>query len=96
MFHIDWYNKTLFLCLIKGKGKVFLLQARLWPREWVEVQLYSCKTAALEGVEWSAAHPGHTGKTRYPLYRKLGGQQGQSGQQKISPHWDSIPGLSNP
>jgi len=37
-------------------------------------------TAALEGGEWSAARPGRTlppGKTRYPLYRRLGGAQGQ-------------------
>jgi len=37
---------------------------------------------ALEGDEWSAARPGRTlppGKTRYPLYRRLGGPQGQSG-----------------
>jgi len=40
-------------------------------------------TAALDGDEWSAAHPGHTlppGKTRYPLYRRLGGPQGRSGR----------------
>jgi len=40
-------------------------------------------TAALEGGEWSAAHPGHTlppGKTQYPFYRRLGGPQGQSGR----------------
>jgi len=40
-------------------------------------------TAALEGSEWSAAHPGHTlplAKTRYPFYRRLGGPQGRSGQ----------------
>jgi len=40
-------------------------------------------TAALEGGEWSAARPGRTlppGKTRYPLYRRLGGPHGQSGQ----------------
>jgi hypothetical protein len=40
-------------------------------------------TAALEGGEWSAARPGRTlssGKTRYPLYRRLGGPQGRSGQ----------------
>ena len=46
-------------------------------------------TAALEGGEWSAARPGHTlppGKTRYPLYRRLVGPQGRSGQvRKISP-----------
>ena len=40
-------------------------------------------TAALEGCEWSAARPGRTlppGKTRYPLYRRLGGPQGRSGR----------------
>jgi len=39
-------------------------------------------TAALEGGEWSAARPGRTltpGKTRYPLYRRLGGSLGRSG-----------------
>ena len=39
--------------------------------------------AALEGGEWSAARPGRTlplGKTRYPLYRRLGGPHGRSGQ----------------
>ena len=54
----------------------------MWPRGWVEVQLYSSITAALEGGEWSAAHPGRTlppGKTRYPFYRRLGGPQGRSG-----------------
>ena len=40
-------------------------------------------TTALEGGQWSAARPGRTlppGKTRYPLYRRLGGPQGRSGQ----------------
>ena len=39
--------------------------------------------ATLEGGEWSAARPGRTlppAKTRYPLYRRLGGPQGRSGQ----------------
>jgi len=39
--------------------------------------------------EGSASRPGRSlppGKTRYPLYRRLGGPQGRSGQvQKISP-----------
>ena len=64
----------------KGKGKVSPLQAWLWPRGWMEVQLYSFMTATLEG---SAAHPGRTlplGKARYPLYRRLVGPQGWSGQ----------------
>ena len=62
---------------------VIPLQARLWPRGWVEIQLYSSMIAALEGGEWSAARPGRTlppGKTWYPLYRGLGGPQGRSGQ----------------
>ena len=40
-------------------------------------------TAALEVGEWSAARPGRNlppGKTRYPLYRRLGGSQGRSGR----------------
>jgi len=38
------------------------------------------------------------GKNKYPLYRRLGGPQGQSGQMRkiLSPHQDSIPGLSSP
>ena len=67
----------------KGKGKVFPLLARLWPRGWVEVKLYFSKTTALEGGEWSAARPGRTlppRKTRYPLYRRLCGPQGRSGR----------------
>ena len=43
----------------------------------------SSMTAALEGGEWSAARPGRTlppGKSRYPLYRRLGGPQGRCGQ----------------
>ena len=45
--------------------------------------------AALEGGEGSASRPGSflpPGKTRFPLYRRLGGPQGRSGQaRKISP-----------
>ena len=66
-------------------------------------QMYSStlfQTSALEGGEGSASRPGSTllpGKTRYPLYRRLGGPQGRSGQmRKISPHRDSIPGPSSP
>ena len=42
-----------------------------------------------KGVEGSASRPGRSlppGKTRYPLYRRLGGAQGRSGKvRKISP-----------
>jgi len=43
-------------------------------------------TVAIEGGEWSTAHPGRTlpsGKTQYPFYRRLGG--------KSRHYWDSIP-----
>jgi len=58
-------------------------------------------TSALVGVDGqlhtSAVLP--PGKTRYPLYRSLGGPQSRPGQvRKISPppHRDSIPGPSSP
>ena len=40
-------------------------------------------SVALEGGEWSAARPCRTlppGKTRYPLYRRVGGPQGRPGR----------------
>ena len=46
-------------------------------------------TTALEGGEGSVSRPSRSlppGKMRYPLYRRLCGPQGQSGQvRKISP-----------
>ena len=51
--------------------------------------MYPFLTTALEWAEWSASRPGRSlppGKTRYPLYRRLGGSHGRSGQMwKISP-----------
>ena len=48
-------------------------------------------TAALEGGEWSAVHPGRTlppGKTRYPFYRRVGGPQGWTGRaENLVPSW---------
>ena len=55
-------------------------------------------TTALEGDGGSASRPGRSlppGKTRYPLYRRLGGPQGRSGQvRKISP--PPPPGIRSP
>jgi len=48
-------------------------------------------TTALEGGEGSASCPGHSlppGKTRYSLYKRLGGLD-RCG--KSCPHWDLIP-----
>jgi len=46
-------------------------------------------TTALEESEGSASRPGRSlppGRTRYALYRRLGGPQGESGQvREISP-----------
>ena len=48
-------------------------------------------TAALEGGEWSAAISDRTllpGKTRYLLYRRLGGPQGRFGRaESLVPTW---------
>jgi hypothetical protein len=59
------------------------------PIGGVEVYLYHFLTTALEEGEGSASRPGCSlppGKTRYPLYRRLGGPQDRSGQvRKILP-----------
>jgi hypothetical protein len=45
-------------------------------------------------------HPGRFipgRKTQYPIYRRMSGAQGQSGQvRKFLPHQGLIPGMSNP
>ena len=54
-------------------------------------QMYSStlpSTLVLDGCGWSTPRPSRftPGKTRYPLYRRLGGPQGQSGRlRKILP-----------
>ena len=53
------------------------------PIGGVEVYLYSFLTKALEGVKGqrhASAAIDLPGKTRYPLYRRLGGPQDRSGQ----------------
>ena len=57
----------------------------VWPIVWIEIQLYSSITVALEVGEWSAARSDRTlppWKTRYPFYRRLGGPQDRSGRAK--------------
>ena len=57
-------------------------------------------TTALEGGEGPASRPGrflYPGKTRYALYRRLGGPQGRSGQvRKISPQTGFDPRIVQP
>jgi hypothetical protein len=66
-----------------------ILQATKALRESRDIALICLLTSELEGDEGSASRPGRIlppGKTRYPLYRWLGGLQGRSGQVwKISP-----------
>jgi len=54
------------------------------PLGWVEVYLCSfLEPSALDGGGGSAPRPGRLyprGKTRYPLYTRLGGPQGRSGR----------------
>jgi hypothetical protein len=54
----------------------------------IDIWLYSYFNLGARWCGWSTPHPGPftPGKTRYPLYRKLGRPQGRSGQvRKISP-----------
>ena len=57
-------------------------------------------TSAVDTGGWATPRFGRfaSGKTRYPLYRRLGGPLGRSGRvRKISPpHQVSIPGPSSP
>ena len=61
----------------------------------IGIYLLSFLDTAIEGRGWSESHPCQfysTGKTRYPLHRRLGGTKVRSGLvRKISPKRDSIP-----
>ena len=63
-------------------------------RGWLEVYLYSSMTVALEGGEWSAAHPGRTLPREIPGTHFTGGwvgpRAGLTGGKSRS-HRDSIP-----
>jgi hypothetical protein len=71
----------------KGKGKFLPITGHKDPDG---EQMYSStlpSTSALDGSGWLAPPPAALppGKTRYPLYRRLGGPQGRSGwMRKIS------------
>ena len=74
------------------------LQALLWPRGWVEVQLYSSMTTALEGVSGQQHAPAVLYPQERPSTHCTGGwvdpRAGLDGR-KISPHQDSILGPSS-
>jgi hypothetical protein len=74
---------------LKVKVKVtFPLEQVAKVRRGSRVMLYSFLNLGARWGGWSTPHPGlfTRGKTRSPLYRRLGGPQGRSGQvRKISP-----------
>jgi len=92
-------NNEVGLGIGKCKGKVYPKTGHERPEgEWRYSSTLSL-TSTLDGVGGQCHAPAALPpvKTRYPLYSRLGGAQGQSGRvRKISPHRDSIPGPSNP
>jgi hypothetical protein len=78
----------LFLRSVHAPLAVHPITGHQGPRGGVEVQHYLFSTSVLEGVGGQHHAPAALppGKTRYPLYRRLGGPQGRSGRvRKISP-----------
>ena len=81
-------NWILSLPIIKGKGKVFPLPARLWARGWVEVLLYSYMTVELEGSGQQ-----HAPAILYPRERPgthctagwVGPRDGLDGRENLAP-----------
>jgi hypothetical protein len=75
------------IAYLVGRFRPFYRPRR--PLGRVEVQPYSVLDLGTRRDEGSASRPGRflpPGKTRYPLYSRLGGPQGRSGQvRKISP-----------
>jgi hypothetical protein len=85
--YLWWLRHVLIYVLVKVKV----------PRnrnKGPEVQLYSFWTSVLKGMggQYHAPAALSPGKTRYPLYRRLGGLQGRSGRMRnISPNGTRSP-----
>ena len=85
----------------KGKGKGLPITGHESPEG---EQMYSStlpSTLALDGGVGGQHHAPAAlppVKTRYPLYRRLGGPQGPvwKDAENVDSHWDSIPGPSSP
>ena len=72
----------------KGKCKVHPIKGHEYPEVEYRYSFTLSLTSALDGVDGQCHAPAALppGKTRYPLYRRLGGPQGRSGRvRKISP-----------
>jgi hypothetical protein len=82
----------------KGKGKVHPRTGHEGPEGeyWYSSLLSLTSAPDRVGGQSHALAPLPPGKTRYPLYRRPGGPQDQSGRvRKISPQRDSISGPSS-
>jgi hypothetical protein len=76
----------------KGKGTPYILES---PEGGRGIGLLSLDLDARRGGQRHAPAALPPEKTRYPLYRRLGGPQGRSGRvRKISPYLDSSPDCS--
>jgi hypothetical protein len=84
----------------KGKGTVHPITGHEGPEGEYRYSSTLSLTSALDGVGGQRHAPTALtpGKTRYPLFRRLGGPQGRTGRvlKKSRPHRDSIPGPSIP
>jgi hypothetical protein len=87
---VQVHTKAIILLIYRNTKVGFtLFFKRLWrPLGRVDVSLYSILDLGTRRGEVSASRPGRflpPEKTRYSLYRRMGGPQGRSGQvQKIS------------
>ena len=74
---------------VKGKGKGHPRTGHEGPEGEKKCSSTLSLTSALDVGGWSTPRPDRftpPGKTRYPLYRRLGGPQGRSGRvREISP-----------
>jgi hypothetical protein len=87
----------VFTVVIKVKANFTLEQAMKTQRGSTGIKRFL--TPALHRDKWLKPRPSRFTlwkQTRYLLYRRLGGPQGQSGRVRKIPHRDSIPGPSSP
>jgi hypothetical protein len=87
-------------CGEHGEGKGHPITGHEGPRGEAEVRLYSFSTSALGGGGWSAPRPGRftPGKDPVPIIQEAGWAPGPvwTCAKNLPPHWDLIPGPSNP
>jgi hypothetical protein len=79
-FTTQTFFKTPLLCRIQQEIMSSPCNRPRRPRDGVQAQLYSFFNLGTIRGGWSTPRPGRfpPGKTRYPLYRKLGGPRGRS------------------